>query len=152
MVKLWWNSVFPTYSHHQLCFHQFPIVASNIPIISHSCYSEIPIFPKIIFPSSCFKKYKKKKNIKKSHSSQVYSQKSPSSPYHLTASQHPSPRPHGYRYQASGLQVLHGQIRGVLRGNAQVYQGGHQHLEDPYPLVNIQKAIENGHRNSWFTH
>ena len=21
-----------------------------------------------------------------------------------------------------------------------------------YPLVNIQKAIENGHRNSWFTH
>ena len=22
----------------------------------------------------------------------------------------------------------------------------------PYPLVNIQKAIENGHRNSWFSH
>mmetsp|Transcript_884 Transcript_884/g.2039 ORF Transcript_884/g.2039 Transcript_884/m.2039 type:complete len:299 (-) Transcript_884:1388-2284(-) len=29
----------------------------------------------------------------------------------------------------AGLQVLHGQIRGVLRGNAQVYQGGHQHRD-----------------------
>ena len=25
-------------------------------------------------------------------------------------------------------------------------------LENHYPLVNIQKAIEKGHRNSWLTH
>jgi hypothetical protein len=27
-----------------------------------------------------------------------------------------------------------------------------QVIVPPYPLVNIQKAIENGHRNSGFTH
>ena len=37
-------------------------------------------------------------------------------------------------------------FRGVRPQNGNVLPG------KTYPLVNIQKAIENGHRNSWFCH
>ena len=50
--------------------------------------------------------------------------------------------------------------KNVRRQQHGIWQGGdtgiyHQHqptMIRNYPLVNIQKAIENGHRNSWFSH
>ena len=46
-----------------------------------------------------------------------------------------------------------GRCKEMLLPEARLVQGSHVfHLECGYPLVDIQKAIENGHRNSGFTH